>query len=105
MRSVVLAVAAAACACGSDGGEPTRLFPADYDASYTAVRPCRGSPDHDLNNVRVLADPAGLDAYRLRDRPFPIGAIVLKEEHGFGDTSCTGPVVVWTVMVKLATGS
>jgi len=105
MRSVVLAVAAAGCGCGSDSAEPTRLFPADYAASYTAVRSCRGSPDHDLNYVRVLADPAGVAAYQLRDRPFPIGAIVIKEEHEFGDTSCTGAVVWWTVMVKLAAGS
>lgn len=104
MRAAVLAMAALG-ACGGDGGESTRLFPADYLASYVQVRPCRASADHDLNRVVVLADPAAADAYQKRDRPFPAGAVVLKEERDPADTSCTGAIKSWTVMVKLADGS
>jgi hypothetical protein len=103
MRSLLIAVAI--CACGGDGADDTSLFPADYLSSYVQVRPCRRSADHDLNNVRVLADPAALGPYRIRDQPFPTGAVVLKEEYSLSDDTCTGPVKMWTVMVKLAAGS
>jgi len=94
-------------ACGGDDGGPveTTLFPADYAASYVAVRPCRPSADHDLNNVTVLADPAAAAVYQARDRAFPVGSVVLKAEYDFGDTACTGPITQWTVMVQLAPGS
>lgn len=109
MRAVVLsavaALSAGAAGCGSAGSEETRLFPVDYDASYVEVRPCRASADHDLNHVKVLVDPSAKDAYQLRDRPFPVGAVILKEEYDFGDGSCTGPLKQWTVMVKLPDGS
>jgi hypothetical protein len=109
MRSGVLAVRTAlaltaVCGCGG-GGEETSLFPADYTASYVQVRPCRPSPDHDLNNVRILADPAARAPYQMRDQPFPTGAILLKEEHDFSDDNCSGAIKGWTVMVKLAAGS
>lgn len=110
MRAVLSAAAAlgvgfgAACG-GGNGGEETRLFPLSYDASYVEVRPCRTSADHDLNRVKVLVDPTAKDAYQLRDRPFPVGAVVLKEEYDFSDDTCTGPLKQWTVMVKLPDGS
>ncbi len=101
--SLVVAVVAAAGACGDDPATPA--FPADYAATYVEVRDCRASADHDLNRVRVLADPGAADAYLLRDRPFPTGSIILKEEFDFGDMDCTGDVVQWTVMEQLPTGS
>jgi hypothetical protein len=104
--ALTLALAAlAAGACGSDAHETTQLFRADYASSFVQVRPCRTSPDHDLNNVRVLADPLAAGPYQMRDRPFPTGAIVLKEEHDLDDATCTGKIVAFTVMVKLADGS
>jgi len=103
MRFVQLAILAV-CACGGNGTE-TSLFPADYSSSYVQVRGCRSSGDHDLNHVRVLADPSAADAYRMRDRPFPAGAVVLKEEYDFSDDTCTGPIQQWTVMLKLAAGA
>src|SRR5690606_34595380 len=60
----VVAASAAAAACSDDGHdgeghdqpgpdvEP--LFPEDYRDSYVEVRDCRGSGDHDLNQVRML---------------------------------------------------
>ncbi|MCX4241357.1 cytochrome P460 family protein [Paraliomyxa miuraensis] len=89
---------------GDDGG-PAPLFPEDYDASYVEVRNCRGSGDHDLHNIRILVDPSGLAAYEGRAEPFPEGSVVMKEEYDFGDVSCSGEIVQWTVMRKLAEGS
>ena len=88
-------------ACGQDAATPA--FRADYAASYALVRDCRSSSDHDLHRIRVLADPAALAPYRDRTAGFPTGAIVLKEEFDFADSDCTGPVIEWTVMEKLAT--
>ncbi|MEO7735600.1 MAG: cytochrome P460 family protein [Kofleriaceae bacterium] len=98
-------VALAACGGGDDGGVQTTLFPAAYAASYVKVRPCRPSADHDLNNVTVLVDPDAVSAYMARDRPFPTGSVVVKAEYDFGDTDCTGPITLWTVMVQLPAGS
>jgi hypothetical protein len=91
---VVLALAA----CGGDAAEP--LFGEDYAATYMQVRSCRSSSDHDLNKIRILADPAALEAYTMRAMPFPVGATVLKEEYEFSDGNCFGTLVHWTVMKK-----
>ena len=78
------------------------LFPADYLDSYVQVRDCRTSADHELRKIRVVADPLAKDAYMLRDRPFPEGATLLKEER---DEGCDGDITSFTVMVKLPDGS
>ena len=69
------------------------------------MRDCRQSGDHDLNQIRILADPAALGPYTDRADPFPEGAVVLKEEYEFGDVDCSGPIRQWTAMTKLPTGS
>lgn len=97
-----------AAACGDDETHPSGpspLFPEDYASSYVEVRNCRPSGDHDLNIIRVLADPAALDPYVNRDQPIPEGAVLLKEEYDFGETDCNAPIKQWTVMVRLAQGS
>ena len=83
-------------ACGGDDPEP--FFPEDSAATYVAVRGCRRSADHDLGNIRVLADPAALAPYRDRAAPFPAGAVVLKVEYDFGDLTCAGPIRNFTAM-------
>lgn len=92
--------------CGDDPEEPAAqpLFAADYASAYQEVRDCRQSGDHDLNVVRVLADPSAGDTYRDRDAPFAPGAVVVKEEYDFGDPTCAGPIKQWTAMRKLAPG-
>lgn len=85
-----------------EGHQAKPLFPEDYRTSYDEVRDCRQSADHDLNTVRVLADPAARDPYLGRDQPFPVGAVLVKEEYEFGDSDCTGDIVQWTVMQRLA---
>jgi len=104
--SLLLAVSGG---CGDDpepepepGPEPA--FPEDYAASYIEVRDCRQSGDHDLNRIRILADPVAVDIYQNRDLPFPEGSVILKEEYEFDDMACAGPLKQWTVMVKLADG-
>ena len=84
---------------GEGGVEPD--FPADYAGSYVEVRNCRGSGDHDLNNIRILASPSALEPYQNRAAPFPVDAVVLKEEYDFGDLTCEGPIKQWTVMRRL----
>jgi hypothetical protein len=83
----------------------TPLLPADYASTYQQVRPCKESADHDLNNVTVLADPAAFGPYTTRTGSFPVGATVVKQEHDMADENCTGNIVQWTIMVKLADGS
>ena len=87
-----------AAACGDDG--PSPVFPESWASAYTEVRNCRSSGDHELNKVRVLADPAALAPYMTRTQPFPSGAVVLKAEYDFADGNCSGPPVGWTVMQK-----
>jgi Cytochrome P460 len=113
MKLVVLSALAAtlgsaASACSGGGGSPADAgipeFAADYASSYTEVRNCRHSGDHDLNYIRVLADPDALEPYMNRDNPFPVDSVVMKEEFEFDDVTCEGPLKQWTVMKKLADG-
>lgn len=95
-------LAGALAACGGDDAVPA--FPADYAATYQEVRDCRGSADHDLGQIRVLADPAARGPYLARDAAFPIGAVLLKVEYDFADPTCAGPITQWTVMQRLPDG-
>jgi len=92
-------------ACGPDDqpapDAPPALFPDDYASTYTEVRNCRNSIDHDLMRIRVLASPEALQAYTDRTTAFPPGAIVLKEQFDDSDIDCAGPIVEITVMQKL----
>lgn len=102
--ALLLAVSCSGTGDDDDDG-PAPDFPADYAATYVEVRDCRSSGDHDLNYVRMLADPAALAPYQNRDAPFPVGSVVLKEEFDFTDTTCAGPIKQWTVMTRLADGT
>jgi hypothetical protein len=102
---IVAALALLGAGCPNDDMGPEPFLPEDYAATYTEVRDCRQSGDHDLHVVRVLADPVALAAYADRSEPFPAGAIVVKEEYGFGDVDCSGSIEQWTVMEKLEVGS
>ena len=95
------AFALAACS-GPPTQEPvqTALFPADYADSYTLVRDCRKSGDHELDFIRVLTAPDATGPYTDRATPFPDGAVVLKEQYDVSDATCSGPIVQWTVMAK-----
>lgn len=107
-RAELTALCALLQACsGADepGKQPTPSFPADYAAAYVEVRDCRKSADHELEFIRVLADPAALAAYTDRAGAFPDGSVVLKEQYDPADASCSGPITQWTVMAKRAAAS
>jgi hypothetical protein len=100
--SCLLLVVAAVGGCGAPEPEAnaTAAFPVDYADSYVEVRGCRKSADHELEHIRVLADPAALEPYRNRRGEFPDGAVVLKEQYEASDATCSGPISQWTVMQK-----
>jgi hypothetical protein len=104
MRFAVIAALSALLAACSDPDtpeeEPSPSFPADYAASYVEVRGCRKSADHELEFIRVLADPSALGPYTDRTSAFPNDAIVLKEQYEPSDDTCSGPIAQWTVMLK-----
>jgi hypothetical protein len=102
MRLLIVLALLASCSSG-DGTDA--VFPADYAATYQQVRNCRRSLEHDLMTIRVRAAPDALTPYTDRATPFPTGAVVLKEQYGGDDTTCSKPIEFFTVMVKLAPGS
>jgi hypothetical protein len=87
---------------GSDpDGGPTSLLPADYAATFVEVRGCRPSIDHDLAHIVVKTSAALADVYRAGPYPFPVGALIVKEQ--FEDAACTR-IGGWTLMRKEAPG-
>jgi hypothetical protein len=101
-RAALFLVALAAC--GSDTTVPPE-FPPDYALTYSEVRNCRLSVDHDMENVRVVASPPALVPYMNRTDPFPLGAVLLKEQYDRLDTTCAGPILDYSVMVRVANGN
>jgi hypothetical protein len=99
-RAAFTAALLAACSDESQPEEPAAAFPEDYASSYTELRDCRKSGDHDLSFVRILADARATAPYANRAEAFPDGAVVLKEEYEFDDDTCSGEILRWTVMVK-----
>jgi hypothetical protein len=69
------------------------------------VRDCRLSIEHDISMIRVLASPSALTTYQSRTGEFAEGALLLKEEYGSATPDCSGPILGWTLMQKLAAGS
>lgn len=107
MRGVVPSLVAllVAFGCGGDPDPIEILLPIGYETSFVEVRDCRRSADHNLTSVRILADPATAEAYMLRDRPFPVGSVIVKEERDYADDECSGPIESWTIMRKLPEGA
>jgi hypothetical protein len=87
-------------ACSSE--PPRSILPVSYATQFTRVRSCRKSADHDLDHVLIFADAVAAPAYQGRTDPFATGGIIVKEEHDLDDPDCTGPIVRWAVMQKLA---
>ncbi len=103
--SAGLGLLLALAACNGGGTEDQPFFPADYLTTYTEVRNCRQSGDHDLNFVRILTDGPSTGPYQGRIDPIPVGGVVVKEEYEFGDSTCSGDIKQWTVMKRLESGS
>jgi len=98
-------LALAGCPAEDHGPVAEPFFPADYAATYTEVRACRASGDHELHNIRIFADALALTPYEQRNVAFPVDAIVLKAEYDFGDSACTEAILEWSVMQRLPEGS
>lgn len=101
-RAWPLTIAATlACACGGDddkepAGEP--FFPRDFASTYTLVRDCRFSIEHDGVSIRVYANDTAAQSYRDGTYPLPEGAILVKQQHT--DGACAD-LVGFTAMRKL----
>lgn len=77
------------------------FFPDDFEAAgYQEVRNCRGSADHDLSQIRVLASPEARQPYLDRTDPIPDGAILLKPLYDFEDTACEGAILEYAAAIK-----
>jgi hypothetical protein len=72
------------------------IFPANYRDTFTEVRDCRTSIDHDLVYVRIWANPAAVAPYEAREERLPDGSVFVKEEYM--DPLCAGDLRRWTVM-------
>jgi len=77
------------------------FLPKDYRMTYSEVRDCRRSVDHDLANIIVRTSQIASAAYRGGPYPFPVGSIVVKEEYA--DPDCRG-LLGWTLMRKETAG-
>lgn len=79
------------------------FFAEDVEGSYTEVRDCRSSIEHELRYIRVFADDVAHEPYTTRpDGGFPEDAIVVKVEYA--DDGCTD-VIGYTAMKRLADGA
>jgi hypothetical protein len=93
--TVILALAAG---CETPPSQPeAALFPPEYPATFTEVRGCRPSVEHDLRYVIIRVSAEAAAAYDQGPRPLPEGTIVVKEEYG--DPGCA-QLLAWTAMRK-----
>ena len=91
-------------ACGDEPEPPgpQPLFPEGFETTYSAVRDCRFSIEHDGVTIIVYASPDAAEAYTNGQYPFAPGATIVKKEHR--DGSCT-ELSGYTVMKKTGNGS
>lgn len=104
-RFLFAALCVAACGGDPDPSGPPSLVPANYKATFTEVRDCRRSGDHDFNYIKIFADPTSLDAYMTRTGNIPEGGLLLKEQYDPSDETCEGPIMQWTLMKRLPVGT
>lgn len=107
---VALALLGLSSGCGPDDPAVASLVPPDYLARFPEVRGCRMTFEHissygagtgSISNIRVVASPEAVSAYRVAGRTLPVGAVVIKEEYA--DPTCS-TVIGWTVMRKEPAG-
>lgn len=99
-----LLLGGALAACGGDDG-PASLLPTSYETSFTEVRDCRRSGDHDFEYIRILADASAASVYLAREGQIPEGAMLIKEQYDASDQECAGEIVQWTLAKRLPIGS
>jgi hypothetical protein len=90
-----------ACTLGPIYTCETPLFDEDYLDSYSVVRDCRRSMDHDGLFIRIYANDVAADVYNARTGALPDGSTFIKEEHT--DSTCNeAGLVGWAVMRRVA---
>ncbi|MBK8271292.1 MAG: cytochrome P460 family protein [Planctomycetes bacterium] len=98
----------AACAIGGtcDSANPTidPIVPADYRTTFTEVRNCRFSIEHDGVQIRVWANDIAMAAYLAEENPLPVGSIIVKEEFAGGTCDDDSELNILSVMRKEAAG-
>ncbi len=92
--------------CGKDSTQPEPdpdppFFPTDYEQTYTEVRDCRFSIEHDGWNITVHANDLALDDYVNGTYPLSEGAVLVKTLHR--DDQCN-EVVGYVAMEKKEPG-
>lgn len=97
--ALTIATAVTALACDPDDGGPAPIYPADWATSFTKVRDCRQTPEHDLNHVTLHVDPASVALWQqcvvydsTCTERFAEGATFIKAEYS--DSACTDLVLV-----------
>lgn len=93
--------------CGPEVGGPQSLVPSDYATTFTEVRRCRSTVEHQPNpagdvirNIRVWINASSAAAYVANAATLPPGTVVIKEEYGGSCSSAD--LLAWTVMRKEA---
>ena len=86
---------------GEDAGPA--LGPPVFDdlSNWTEVRDCRGSHEHELRFIRVVANALALENYDIWDQPYLVGSTLVKLEYF--DENCE-ELVGYTAMEKLEEG-
>lgn len=111
---VVLAAAVplAVISCGGEDNptppdpEPVDpFFAADFAETYTLVRDCRFSTDHNLTRVRVYVNSIGAENYLNGTYPFPVGTIAVKVLTDGQASDCNGATEEFVAMRKGAPGT
>lgn len=99
-----IALIGATAGCGGDTTDPgstEAAFPADYLASFTQVRDCRFSVEHDGVFITVHANDVANDAYVNGVYPLPEGSMLVKTLYD--DPECS-QLAGYAVMVKMQDG-
>ncbi len=109
---IALSAAVFAVSCGGDSN-PTPpdpdpvdpFFAEDFAQSYTLVRDCRFSTDHNLSKVRVYVNAVGAQNYLDGTYPLPVGTIAVKVLTNGQAADCAGAAEEIVAMRKGVPGT
>lgn len=105
LRPSLLAAVVVGCTPATGGEEDAgpALGPPVFDdiSTWTEVRDCRGSHEHELRFIRVFANALALENYDIWDKPYLVGSTLVKLEYY--DEGCQ-ELVGYTAMEKLEEG-
>jgi hypothetical protein len=95
-----------AITCSGDAAGPNNqaepFFPLNFRQTYTLVRDCRFSIEHDGHNILVYTNPEAASAYLTGTYPFQQGTVIVKELYR--DPNCSD-LFGYAAMRKSAPGT